>query len=104
MSDFGTEDLLNDWNEILANAGPVTCLIGGVTASGVWSQRANEFDALDEELKNTKRFTIFTTATQVPITPTLRTVVVRSGVTYFVEAVRADAEGVGVEMDVATPV
>jgi len=102
MSDFDTTDLLADWNGILARAGSVTATTGGVTFDGVWAQQVDALAELDEQLRNEKRFTIFTTFTELPTAPVTRQTVVRSGVTYVVESVRTDAELVGIEFDVKT--
>lgn len=100
MSDFATADLLDDWDSILAVAGSVTATTGGVTFSGVWAQRADSLADFQEQLRNEKRFTIFTTFTELPTAPTMRQTLVRAGLTYAVEAVRTDAELVGMEFDV----
>jgi hypothetical protein len=100
MSDFDTADLLNDWNDVLTRAGSVTATTGGVTFFGVWAQRADVLAQLDEQIRDEKRFTIFTTFTELPTAPTTRQTVVRSGLTYVVESVRSDAELAGMEFDV----
>jgi hypothetical protein len=102
MSDFGTEQLLSDWNDILPRAGSLTAVTGGVTFSGVWSQRLDALADYEEQYRNEKRFTVFTTFTELATPPSTRQTVVRSGVTYQVEAVRADAEAAGMEFDVKT--
>jgi hypothetical protein len=43
---------------------------------------------------------VFLTTSQVATTPAQSQTLVRAGITYFVEQVRFDAEGTGVEMDV----
>lgn len=102
MGDFDTSDLLADWDSILARAGAITATTGGVTFSGVWAERADAFADINDQLRNEKRFTVFTTFTQLPTIPILRQTVIRSSVTYFVEAVRSDAERCGMELDVKT--
>jgi hypothetical protein len=100
MSDFDTSTLLDDWDAVLSRAGALTATTGGVTFSAVWAERQNAFADMNDQLRDEKRFTIFTTATELVTTPTLRQTLVRSGVTYVVESVRADAESVGIEFDV----
>lgn len=100
MGDFDSDRLLTDWDDVLDRAGALTALCAGVTFSGVWAQRTNALAELEEQLRDEKRFTIFTTATELATTPTLRQVVTQGATGYFVEAVRADAEGCGIEIDV----
>ena len=100
MGDFDTDQLLDDWDGVLARAGSLTATTGGVTFSGVWAQRIDALAALEEQIRDEKRFTVATTFTQLPTPPIMRQTVVRSGVTYVVEAVRQDAEGAGMEFDV----
>lgn len=102
MSDFDSTQLLSDWDSVLNAAGSLTATTGGVTFDGVWAQRNDALAQLEEQLRDEKRFTVFTTYTELATPPTTRQTVVRSGVTYFVEAVRLDAEGVGIEFDVKT--
>jgi len=100
MGDFDTTQLLSDWDNVLSNAGAVTALTGGVTFSGVWAQRADVLADMDEQLRDDKRFTIFTTFSELPTPPVVRQTVFRGSVTYFVDGVRTDAEEVGIEFDV----
>lgn len=100
MSDFDEDQLLSDWDGILSSAGSLTAVTGGVTFSGVWSQRVNALAELEEQIRDEKRFTVFTTYTQLSTPPTVRQPVYRAGLTYSVEAVRTDAEGAGMEFDV----
>jgi hypothetical protein len=100
MSDFDTSTLLDDWDAILGCAGSLTATTGGVTFSGVWSARADMLADMEEQLRDERRFTVFTTCTELPTAPAVRDTVMRSGVTYVVEAVRTDAEAVGIEFDV----
>ncbi len=102
MSDFDTSQLLTDWDGILAAAGSLTAVTGGVTFDGVWAQRVDALADLEEQMRDEKRFTVFTTYTELPTPPTTRQTVVRSGVTYVVESVRTDAEQAGIEFDVKT--
>jgi hypothetical protein len=100
MSDFDSANLLSDWNAVLARAGALTATCGGVTFSGVWAEQQNMLDEIDDQFRSDKRFTVFTTVTQLPTVPAPRTAVVRSGVTYSVMTTRTDAEGCGIELDV----
>jgi len=100
MGDFDTANLLADWNGVLARAGALTAVTGGVTFSGVWAERVNQFADVNDQLRDEKKFTIATTFTELPNIPTVRQTVVRAGVTYSVEAVRYDAELACLEFDV----
>lgn len=100
MSDFSTTDLLTDWDAVLSRAGSLTAVTGGVTFSGVWAELQDQFGDVNDQLRDEKRFVIFTTYSQLATQPSLRQTVVRSGVTYSVQSVRADAERCGMEIDV----
>lgn len=100
MSDFDTSDLLTDWDSVLTRAGSITALTGGVTFSGVWAEQADAYADLNDQIRDEKKFTVFTTYTQLPTIPTVRQTVLRSGVTYVISGVRSDAELVGIEFDV----
>lgn len=100
MSDFDTAQLTTDWESVLQSGGSLTFTIGAVTASGIWAARLSQLEEMEEQLRDERKFTVFSTVTQLVSVPTVRATLVRSGVTYFVEAVRNDAEGVGVELDV----
>ena len=102
MGDFDTADLLADWDDVLSRAGAVTASLGGVTFSGVWAQRTDALADLEEQIRDEKRFTIFTTFTELATAPATRQTLVRSGVTYVVETVRTDAELCAIEFDVKT--
>lgn len=104
MSDFDSDNLLADWNAVLSRAGSLTASTAGVTFSGVWAERTDAFADINDQLRNEKRFTVFTTVTELPTPPLLRQSIVRASVTYFVEAVRADAENCGMEIDVKTTI
>lgn len=99
MSDFATDQLTDDWDGVLSTAGSITAATGGVTFSGVWAQQADALMDMEEQLRGEVRFTVFTTYTELPTLPAVRQTVVRSGVTYAIEAVRSDAELVGIEFD-----
>jgi pectate lyase len=100
VSDFDTTQLLSDWDAVTARAGSLTAVTGGVTFSGVWAQRNDMLADMQEQLRNEKRFTVFTTFTELSTVPSIRQTLVRSGITYAIEAVRTDAELVGIEFDV----
>ena len=100
MSDFATADLLADWNAVLSRAGTLTATFGAVTFSGVWAEQLSGLEALDEQLRNERRFAVFTTYTQLATPPAPRQTIVRAGVTYVVESVNTDAEAVGIQLNV----
>lgn len=100
MSDFDTADLLADWDDVLSRAGSLTAVTGGVTFSGVWAEQTSALEIMDDQLRNEKRFAVFTTYTQLPTAPNPRQTVVRSGVTYVVESVNTDAELCGMQLNV----
>lgn len=100
MGDFDTAQLTEDWDSVLETGGSLTFTVAGVTASGIWAARFSQLEAMEEQLRNERRFTVFSTMSSLGSLPSVRDVVVRSGITFFVEAVRNDAEGVGVELDV----
>jgi hypothetical protein len=100
MGDFDTSQLLDDWDGVLSRAGSVTAVLAGVTFDGVWAQRVDALADLDEQMRDEKRFTIFTTFTELTTPPVSRQTLVRAGVTYVVESVRTDAEGACIEFDV----
>lgn len=100
MGDFDQTNLLSDWNAVLSVGGALTFAMQSVTPSGIWAQRVSAFDVMEEQLRNERVYTVFLTTTQLPAVPTLKSTLVRSGVTYSVQAVRTDAEGCGIEIDV----
>lgn len=100
MGDFDTTNLLADWDGVLSTAGALTATTGGVTFSGIWAERVNAFADINDQLRDEKRYTVGTTFTQLPTLPAMRQTVVRSGVTYVVEAIRNDAELACIEFDV----
>jgi uncharacterized protein (AIM24 family) len=99
MSDFDTDQLLTDWDDVLTRAGAVTATTGGVTFSAVWAQQSDLLTDMEEQLRGEVRFTVATTYTELATLPTVRQTLVRSGVTYVVEAVRSDAELACIEFD-----
>jgi hypothetical protein len=100
VSDFDTDTLTDDWNNVLASGGPLSFTCNGVTASGIWAAQYNQLTDAEEQLRDERRFTIFTTVTSAVTVPAVRNTVVRDSVTYFIESVRQDAESVGIELDV----
>ena len=72
----------------------------GASASGIWAARFSALDSIEEQLRDERRFTVFTTFSELAATPAVRMTLARSGLTYFIEAIRNDAELIGVELDV----
>lgn len=102
MSDFDTATMTDDWENVLAAGGPLAFTCNGVTANGIWATQFNQLADAEDQLRDERRFTIFTTVTSVVTIPAVRTQIVKSGVTYYIDAIRTDAESVGVEIDVKT--
>jgi hypothetical protein len=103
VGDFDTATLQDDWQAIAGTGGSggvLSFTYNGVTASGIWAARFSQLESMEEQLRDERRFTIFTTLTELVTLPTVRMTVARSSVTFFIEAVRNDAELVGVELDV----
>lgn len=99
VRDFDPAQLATDFAGILDQAG-VTFSYLGATVTGVWAASRNLFDDFEEQRREDVKFTIFFTTSQVATTPRQSQTLVRSGVTYFVEQVRFDAEGTGCDLDV----
>jgi hypothetical protein len=99
MSDFDTSQLVSDWDDVLSRGGSITATTDGVTFSGIWAQQGDAILDLEDQLRGEVRFTVFTTYTDLPTLPAVRQTLVRSGVTYVIEAVRSDAELAGIEFD-----
>lgn len=99
MSDFDTDQLLEDWDGVLATAGALTATLSGVTFSGVWGQQSDALIDMEEQLRDERRYTVATTYTQLPTLPQIRQTVVRAGLTYAIDDVRADAEAAVIEFD-----
>jgi hypothetical protein len=100
MGDFDTANLLADWNGVLSTAGALTATTGGVTFSGVWAERQDVLVDMHDQLRDERRFTVFTTFSELATRPSLRQTIVRAGVTYAVEGIRDDVAAVGIELDV----
>lgn len=99
VRDFDPTQLATDFAGILDQAG-VTFSYLGATVTGVWASSREMFSDFENQRRDEIKFTIFFTTSQVGTTPRQSQTLVRSGVTYFVEQVRFDAEGTGCEMDV----
>jgi hypothetical protein len=99
VRDFDPTQLSTDFDAILSQAG-ITFSFLGASVTGVWSSSRDAFADFENQRRDESKFTVFLTTSQVATTPAQSQTLVRSGVTYFVEQVRFDAEGTGVEMDV----
>jgi hypothetical protein len=99
VRDFDPTQLATDFTGILDQAG-ITFAMGGSTITGVWAISRNMFDAFEDQRREDSKYTVFLLTSQLASVPTLTQTLVRSGVTYFVEQLRFDAEGTGCEMDV----
>jgi hypothetical protein len=103
VSDFDTATLETDWRGIAGTGGtggPLAFTFAGATAAGIWAARFSQLQDFEEQLRDERKFTIFTTFSELAATPAVRMTLARSGLTYFIEAIRNDAENVGVELDV----
>ena len=103
MGDFDSATLETDWRGIAGtggSGGPLAFTFAGASASGIWAARFSALDSIEEQLRDERRFTVFTTFSELAATPAVRMTLARSGVTYFIEAIRNDAELIGVELDV----
>ena len=100
MSDFEIQTLESDWGNVLSSGGSLTFALNSVTPSGIWAAQFSEIADAEEQLRDTRRFTIFTTVASCVTIPEDRTRLERDGVTYYIDSVRSDAEGVGIELDV----
>lgn len=97
--DFDPAQLAYDFTGILSQAG-ITFVMGGATITGVWGISRNDFTAFEDQRRDESKFTVFLLSSQMSSAPQISQTLVRSGVTYFVEQLRFDAEGTGVEIDV----
>lgn len=100
MSDFETDTLTEDWSNVLASGGSLTFALNGVTPSGIWAAQFSDVVDAEEQLRDERRFTVFTTFASCVTTPSVRNTLVRDSVTYYIDAVRNDAESIGIEIDV----
>jgi len=103
VGDFDTTLLETDWQGIAGTGGSgggLAFQFAGVTATGIWAARFSQLESYEEQIRNERKFTIFTTFSELVTTPAVRMTIARAGVTYFIEAIRNDAELVGVELDV----
>jgi hypothetical protein len=99
VRDFDPTQLSTDFDAILSQAG-ITFSYLGASVTGVWSSSRDAVADFENQRRDESKFTVFLTTSQVSTTPAQTQTLVRNGVTYFVEQVRFDAEGTGVEMDV----
>jgi len=99
VRDFDPTQPSTDFDAILSQAG-ITFSYLGASVTGVWSSSRDAFADFENQRRDESKFTVFLTTSQVSTTPAQAQTLVRNGVTYFVEQVRFDAEGTGVEMDV----
>ena len=99
VRDFDPTQLETDFSAILSQAG-ITFSYLGASVTGVWSSSRDAFADFENQRRDESKFTIFLTTSQVSTRPAQTQTLVRAGVTYFVEQVRFDAEGTGVEMDI----
>ena len=100
MSDFEIQTLESDWGNVLSSGGSLTFALNSVTPSGIWAAQFSDVVDAEEQLRDTRRFTIFTTVESVVTIPSVRDRLERDSVTYYIDAIRNDAENVGVELDV----
>jgi hypothetical protein len=103
VSDFDTSILESDWRGIAGTGGSgggLTFSFAGVTATGIWAARFSQLQDFEEQLRNERKFTIFTTFSELVSAPVVRMTIARAGLTYCIEAIRNDAELVGVELDI----
>lgn len=103
MGDFDTTLLESDWRGIAGvggSGGGLTFAFSNITATGIWAARFSQLESFEEQLRNERKFTIFTTFTELVTAPSVRMTLARGGLTYVIEAIRNDAELVGVELDV----
>ena len=99
VRDFDPTQLESDFTGIQEQAG-VTFSMGGSTVTGVWAISQNDFSAFEDQRREEIKYTVFFLTSQMGSPPTISQTLVRSGVTYFVEQLRFDAEASGCEMDV----
>lgn len=99
LRDFPPDQLQTDFGAICEQAGLTFSFLGS-TVTGVWNNSANDLTDFEEQRRDSVKFTVFLTLNQVTTTPQVLSTLVRSGVTYFVERISFDAEGVGCEMEV----
>lgn len=99
VRDFDPSQLAYDFGGILAQAG-VTFLMQGTVITGVWGISRDDFDPFEDQRRETIKQTVFFLTSQLPSAPVMSQTLVRSGVTFYVEQLRFDAEGTGCEIDV----
>lgn len=99
VRDFAPAQLAYDYAGILDQAG-ITFSYLGSTVTGIWSGSRNDLSEFEDQRRDEIKFTIFLTTSQVSGTPAMSQTLVRAGVTYYIEQLRFDAEGTGLEIDV----
>lgn len=99
VRDFDPTQLSRDFTGILDQAG-ITFTMSGTAITGVWAISRDLFSAFEDQRREDIKFTVFLLTSQLATAPVLAQTLVRSGVTYYVEQLRFDAEGSGCEMDV----
>lgn len=99
VRDFSPTQLAADYLGILDQAG-ITFSYLGSTVTGIWSGSRNDLSEFEDQRRDEIKFTIFLTTSQVNGTPAMSQTLVRAGVTYYIEQLRFDAEGTGLEIDV----
>lgn len=99
VRDFSPTQLAADYLGILDQAG-ITFSYLGSTVTGIWSGSRNDLSEFEDQRRDEIKFTIFLTTSQVSGTPAMSQTLVRAGVTYYIEQLRFDAEGTGLEIDV----
>lgn len=100
VRDFAAAQLEADFSAIQDQAG-ITFAIFGVTVTGVWNNSRNLFQSFEDQRRDEGRYTVFFLASQVVTAPQLTQTVSRAGVTYFIKSIEFDAEGSGVQLEVA---
>lgn len=99
VRDFSPTQLAADYLGILDQAG-ITFSYLGSTVTGIWSGSRVDLSEFEDQRRDEIKFTIFLTTSQVSGTPAMSQTLVRAGVTYYIEQLRFDAEGAGLEIDV----
>lgn len=103
LRDFPADQLQYDFSAICEQAGLTFSYLGS-TVTGVWNGSSNDFSDFEDQRRGEVKYAVFFTLNQVTTTPQLLTTLVRAGVTYFVERISFDAEGVGCQIDVCKQV
>jgi len=99
VRDFDPTQLASDYAGILSQAG-ITFSYQGTVVTGIWTANQNMFTEFQDQRRDDAKYTVFFTTNQISFTPKVTQTLVRSGVTYFIEKIAMDAEGVGCSIDV----